>query len=203
MSNWLKWAQQLQAIAQIGLTYAENGYDRERYEQIRDLAVEMAATNADAMPAVVRAMFTHDRGYVTPKVDVRGAAFHEDRVLLVREARDGLWTLPGGWADVGDSPAEAVEREILEESGYEARAIKLGMVYDRDKHHPPHEFHIYKLFFVCEVTGGEATKSLETDGVDWFLLDNLPPLSQGRTIAPEITRLYDHYRAPALATDFD
>ncbi len=77
-------------------------------------------------------------GYATPKVDVRGSVFRDDQILLVKERADGLWTLPGGWADVNESPREAVVREIMEESGYHTRANKLLAVWDRAKHqHTP------------------------------------------------------------------
>lgn len=202
--RWLEWSRRLQAIAEIGLTYAEDPYDVERYEQIRAIAVEMAAAHSGDDPAIIQGLFTRDDGYVTPKIDVRGVVFQDDALLLVRERVDGLWTLPGGWADVGDSPAEATEREIREESGYETRAVKLLAAYDREKHdHPPLAFHAYKLFFLCELTGGQAATSYETTGVDFFREDDLPPLSTGRVTEAQINRLFEHHRRPDLPTDFD
>ena len=140
-----------------------------------------------------------------PKVDVRGAVFRDERILLVKEAADGLWTLPGGWADVNQSPREGVEREIREESGYEARAIKLAGVYDyrRQGNRNPLPNSIYKLFFVCQLTGGEARTSFETSAVDFFLPDQLPPLSVGRTNPAQIASMFAHWRDPALPADFD
>ena len=139
-----------------------------------------------------------------PKVDVRGGVFERDRVLLVRERSDGRWTLPGGWVDVNDAPSEAVAREILEESGYRARAVKLAALVDKNRHpHPPGIHHIYKLFFLCELTGGSAASSDETDAVDFFAVHALPELSTGRVLASQIERLYQHRLDPALATDFD
>jgi len=127
-----------------------------------------------------------------------------NHILLVKERSDGLWTLPGGWADVNDSPAQAVEKEILEESGYKAKAIKIAAVYDRNKHgHPYHLYHTYKLFFLCEITGGKPSKTMETDGVGFFAENNLPPLSVDRVTAAQIKRMFEHYRNPGLATDFD
>ena len=203
-TRWLEFTQRIQAIAQNGLTYAENPFDIERYEHLRDLAVEMAACYGDSDPEVIRELFTSDKDYVTPKVDARGVAFQDGAVLLVRERSDGLWTVPGGWADIGDSPAEATEREVFEESGYTARATRLLAVYDRNKHdHPPHPHHIYKLFFLCELTGGEAQVSVETTGVDFFPVDDLPPLSIARVTAKQIARFYDLANNPDIPTDFD
>lgn len=202
--NWLDWTRRLQAIAQIGLTYSHDEYDRERYEQIRAIAIEMAAANTGDDPAHIRKLFEQEQGYMTPKVDVRGVVFRNSKILLVREASDGLWTLPGGWADVGDTPSQAVEREIREESGYEARAMRVIGVYDRDTQgHPPYAYSVYKLFILCRLTGGTPQTSHETTGVDFFAQDALPPLSVGRTTAAQIRRCFVHLGQPDLETDFD
>jgi len=149
-------------------------------------------------------LFATESGYATPKVDVRGVVFRDDAILLVQERRDGQWTLPGGWADVNDSPAEATEREIWEESGYRARAVKLLACWDRNKHgHPPYGYHIYKLFFQCELLGGEPTESTETADVGWFREDEIPPLSLPRVTPAQIARFFEHYRHPEWPTDFD
>jgi len=203
--NWLKWAKQLAALAQDGLTFSENAYDIERYEQMRDVAAEMMAAGFDLEKKSVLNLLEREEGYATPKVDVRGAAFRDGKILLVREALDGGWTLPGGWADPCQSPTEAVVREVFEESGFEARVTKLAAVYDRSSHpHLPHiPFHIYKLFFLCEITGGQAKESHETTGVQFFAEDNIPPLSISRTLPFQIARMFDHHRHPTLPTDFD
>lgn len=200
----IQWAQKIQAMAQTGLTYAQDPYDRERYEALRGIAAEMLAAPLGAETAELVGLFRREEGYATPKVDVRGVVIQEGRVLLVRERSDGLWTLPGGWADVGDAPSHAVEREIREESGYEAQATKLLALYDRNLHgHPPMAFHVYKAFFRCEITGGAASVSSETDGVDFFALNALPPLSVERITQPQIARFFDHARHPDWPTDFD
>ena len=204
--QWLHWAKQLQAIAQNGLTYAENHYDRERYLQLRQVAAEMFAAGADAEVARVLARLEVEEGYATPKVDVRGAVFHEGRILLVQELADnGRWTLPGGWADPNDSPSRAVEREIYEEAGLEARAVKLIAVYDRSRHPhaPPHPEHVYKLFFLCAITGGALQGSHETGEGAFFAMDALPELSIGRVTPGQIARCFAHFHDPALPTEFD
>ena len=203
--KWLDWARRLAAISQSGLTYSDNHYEIERYEAIRDIAAEMMATGGDMEKVRLVELFSREAGYATPKVDVRGAAFRDDMILLVKESVDGLWTLPGGFADVGDSPSEAVEREVIEESGFEVKTTKLCAVYDRNKHphKPSFPFHLYKLFFLCEITGGEARTSPETDAVEFFKENEIPPLSQGRVLPQQIKRMYEHYRDPSLPTDFD
>ena len=203
-SQWVIWARKLQAIAQTGLTFSNNEFDKERYEAVSEIAAEIMDAHIDDEIQTVREFFAQDSGYATPKVDVRGAVFQDNKLLLVRERRDGLWTLPGGWADVNDSPSEAIEREILEESGFVARANRLVMVLDKSKHdHPPSPRHTYKIFFQCELLSGEATLSHETDGVEFFGAEELPPLSIHRTTGAQIARLFEHFQNPDLAPDFD
>jgi ADP-ribose pyrophosphatase YjhB (NUDIX family) len=202
--KWLDWAQRLQAISQSGLTYTQNPFEVERYELVREIAAEMMAAYGELDVQPIRDLFADQAGYATPKVDVRGVVFQDNRILLVKERRDGQWTLPGGWADVGDSPAEATEREVFEESGYRAKAVKLLACYDRHKHgHPPHAYHIYKLFFLCDLEGGAPTTSTETEGVGFFREDEIPPLSLPRVTPAQIARFFEHYRHPDWATDFD
>ena len=142
--------------------------------------------------------------HATPKVDVRGAVFQAHRVLLVRERSDGLWTLPGGWAEVGESPAETVVREIREESGFETQVCKLVALYDRNKHaHPPMLFHVYKAFFLCDLVGGSASPSLETSEVAFFGWKDIPQLSTARVTVRQIERLFAHHANRGLPTEFD
>jgi ADP-ribose pyrophosphatase YjhB (NUDIX family) len=203
---WLEWAQKLQAIAQNGLTYSENPYDIERYQQLRQIAAEIMATHSNLEPSDVVTLFSQEEGYATPKVDVRAAVFHAHKLLLVKEREDGCWTLPGGWVDVGESPSEAIVREVYEESGYQTRAVKLLAVYDRNhpRHgHPPLRHHVYKLFFQCELIGGMATDNFETEAATFFEEQKIPELSLTRVVPTQIARLFEHYRNPDWATDFD
>jgi len=201
----LAWARKVQAIAHNGLQFTRDSFDRDRFLQLQALADAIVAAELEIPLGRARAVWDKlEEGYSTPKVDVRGGVFQGDRILLVRERTDGRWSLPGGWVDVNDGPSEACEREILEESGYEAKAIKLAMLLDRNQHpHPPSLTHIYKLFFLCELTGGTPRISNETDGVDFFPVTALPELSVGRTLASQVARLYEHQLNRSLPTDFD
>ncbi|MDQ3910870.1 MAG: NUDIX hydrolase [Actinomycetota bacterium] len=193
-TEWLHWARRLQAIAQSGLAYAKDPYDAERYQQIRAIAAEIAASRSGTAADSIEALFSEGSGYATPKLDIRAVILDEEgAVLLVREKEDGLWTLPGGWVDVGESPSESVEREVKEESGYEVRAVRLLALWDRDKHsHPPMPFHVYKIFFQCELLGGEPLAAgAETEGVGFFSRDDLPELSLGRVTRQQIERLVE------------
>jgi len=202
--EWLEWAKTLQAIAQNGLAYAKDPFDLERYGAVREIAAEIMAVHSDMDVNTVRALFMSEEGHATPKVDVRGAVFCGDAILLVRERQDGLWTLPGGWADVNESPSEAVVREVYEESGYRTQALKLVALYDRSKHaHTPFPYHVYKLFFQCELLGGGPAQSMETDGVALFREDDIPELSLLRVTPAQVTRAFEHYRHPDWPTDFD
>jgi ADP-ribose pyrophosphatase YjhB (NUDIX family) len=200
----LVWARQLQAIAQNGLAFSRDPFDRQRYLQLQELAASMLSTELEVSADTTRSFWDGEHGYATPKVDVRGGVFEAERVLLVRERSDGRWTLPGGWVDVNDAPAAAVAREIREESGYEAHAVKLAALVDKNRHpHPPGVHHIYKLFFLCELTGGAPATSAETDAVGFFPVHSLPELSTGRVLATQIERLYQHALDRSLPTDFD
>jgi ADP-ribose pyrophosphatase YjhB (NUDIX family) len=200
----LEWARKVQAIAQNGLAFTHDPFDRERYTQLAELVALLLSRELSMPIEAARALWSQDQGYATPKVDVRGGVFLESQVLLVRERSDGRWTLPGGWVDVGDAPSEAVMREIFEESGFKARPVKLAALIDKNRHpHPPGVHHIYKLFFVCELTGGAAAASTETDAAEFFPVQKLPPLSTGRVLAAQIERLYQHRLDPSLPTDFD
>lgn len=178
MSNpqWLEWAQRLQALAQSGLAYnQDNPFEVERYQAVTEIAAEMIASQSDLAKAQVQALFAGQTGYATPKIDVRGVVFRGNNILLVKELSDGGWTLPGGWADVNDSPSEAVEREVREESGFKVKADKMLAFYDRDRQgHTPYIFHIYKVFFHCQLLGGHAADSVETAGAAFFAKDQLP-----------------------------
>jgi len=207
--DWLREAREIQAIAQTGLAFSRDPYDRERYERLRAIAAGMVARHVPGLAtAHIAALFDAEHGYATPKVDARGAVFDDQgRVLMVREIQDeGRWTLPGGWADVNQTPSECVLREIREESGFEAAIIKLALLHDRARqgHQPAGLFSIYKLFFVCRLTGGAARPSLETSEVRFFARDALPAdLSLGRTLPHQLDRLFAHHAAPDLATEFD
>jgi ADP-ribose pyrophosphatase YjhB (NUDIX family) len=206
--NWLEWARELQAIAQTGLTFCRDPYDRERYEAIRQLAARMFAARTDAPLERIEALFAGETGYATPKVDVRAAVFDDnDCVLMVRETSDGgRWTLPGGWADVNRTAAQNVVKETLEESGFDVEPLKLAAVWDRTKQgHTPHVFSCCKFFFVCALIGGRAAAtSHETSEVGWFHEANIPAeLSLERVLPQQIRRMFVHRRDPSLPTDFD
>jgi ADP-ribose pyrophosphatase YjhB (NUDIX family) len=195
---------ELRAIAQIGLTFCRDPFDRQRFERIRELAALLIGQGSGRSSDVLLDHCRGHAGYATPKVDVRAAAFSDGRVLLVREISDGAWTLPGGWADVNQTAAECVVREVAEESGFEARALKLAAVYDYRKRNRPHHLDsIYKMFFICELIGGSPRASIETSAASFFERDALPPLSVGRTTAAQIERMFQHADNPQLPTDFD
>jgi len=202
--SWLRWAERLQAIAQTGLAYASDPYDLERYRELRAIAVEIAARNLGEPGEAVASGFASGTGYPTPKVDVRAVVFREGRILLVRERAVGRWTLPGGWADVGQTPGEAAAREALEESGYLVRPEKLLAVFDKARHpHPPGVDYVYKLFVRCALVGGEARTSHETDAVGFYGPDGLPELEEGRATRAQVLRMFAHAADPALPADFD
>lgn len=211
--KWLDWAQRLQAIAQSGLSYDPSVFDRERYEQVAQIAAEMIMTGANGQPADVASMldiFAAQVGHATPKIDVRGVIFREDKLLLVQEKMDeSRWTLPGGWADIGESPSESVVREIHEETGFDARPLKLLALADRNKHdHPPSLFHAYKAFIRCELISDERRfdhNNFETGDIGWFTLSEIESLdlSLARVTVGQYRLFFEHLHNPQRMTDFD
>lgn len=196
--NPLSLARELEALAQTGLHFAQDPYDQERYVRVREIATELLASMSNRTPAEIHDWRRVECGYATPKVDVRAFILQGDEVLLIREnADEGRWTLPGGWADVNEPPSVSVVREVEEESGYVVRAVHLLAVLDRDTQgHPvPHPYHIYKLFFHCEITGGSPRPCAESSESGFFPIDSLPELSESRVLARQIRMCHEAVRS--------
>jgi len=202
--RWLKWARELQSISQTGLAFCEDRYNRDRYTRLAEIASEIVAEHTSLNPDRLLKNFLDQPGYATPKVDVRGAIAQEGRILLVQERSDEKWCLPGGWADVGETPSEMVIREVWEESGFQVKATKLVGVWDANRAGVPLVFyHAYKIIFLCEVIGGTARESDETMGVDYFDFDDLPPLSEQRTHTRHLEEVRRHFADPLRTSYFE
>lgn len=202
--EWLPWARRLQFIARNGLTFAQDAYDIARYEQVREVAGEMLSRLGNLPIDAVATQLAAERGYGTPKLDVRAFVLQPEGILLVRERSDGRWTLPGGWIDVGESSSDAAARETAEESGYIVRPERLLALYDRRRHaHPPMISHVYKVFLDCAVEGRGGRLENETDAVGFFPLDRLPDLSTERVVAAQLVRLAEIHAHPEWPADFD
>jgi ADP-ribose pyrophosphatase YjhB (NUDIX family) len=203
--NWLDWGREIQALAQTGLTYSRNEFDILRYRRLEEIAAQIIASHTSLPQEEILKSFRMQPGYATPKIDVRGAVIHEGRILLVQERLDGCWTMPGGWADVGESPSAMVRREVQEESGYQVRVEKLVAVYDANRLPGVRLefFHAYKLIFLCTLTGGEARPSNETSAVDFFDLDQLPQLSASRTNRQMLEEVFAHRANPNRPAAYD
>jgi ADP-ribose pyrophosphatase YjhB (NUDIX family) len=202
--RWLEWAREIQALAQTGDQYAVNDYQRQRYHRLAEIAAEIVAQHTELETAPLVAAFQAQIGYATPKIDVRGAVFRDGKLLLVRERSDGGWCLPGGWADVGDVPSQAAEREVWEEAGFRVKALKVIGVYDANRAGPLELFHAFKLVFLCDLLDGQPTPSDETSEVAFFGPNELPPnLSGARTQPRQIADAFAALANPACPTMFD
>ncbi|MBE9475320.1 MAG: NUDIX hydrolase, partial [Chloroflexi bacterium] len=179
LPKWLEWAREIQAISQTGLHFAENHYQRERFSRLIEIAADIISVHSDLDQAELVEIFNDQIGYATPRIDVRGAVFQNGKLLLVRERADGGWTMPGGWADVGDVPSTAVEREVLEEAGFEVSAQRVIGVYDANRTGPLEVFHAFKIVFLCDILGGEPRTSNETSQVGFFSRDDIPEFLSG------------------------
>jgi ADP-ribose pyrophosphatase YjhB (NUDIX family) len=202
--RWLSWAREIQALSQTGLTYASSEYERQRYGRLAEIAAEIVQSHTGLSQERILESFLMQPGYATPKVDVRGAVVRDGQILLVQERVDERWTLPGGWADVGELPSEMVAREVWEESGFRVVARKVVGVYDANRSGRPLElYHAYKIVFLCEMSGGEARPSNETLAVGFFDFDDLPPLSTNRTHERHLVEVRAHLQDPNRLAAFD
>ncbi len=195
--HWLQIAKELQSIAQAGLTYSENKYDLDRYRQLRELSIKILHEYTDVPIEKIYTLFASEEGYQTPKVDIRSVVFRSGKVLMVRESIDGLWTLPGGWADIGYSPFEVAIKETFEEAGIHVKPMRLLAVFDKMKHsHPLDIYHVYKIFILCEDSGQDTHPGMETIDVGWFDRNGLPPLSLLRITKEQILTMFEFYDDP-------
>ena len=199
-------AKEMEAIAQIGLHFCDDQFDRERYTRLRELAAELLANESNLSSREILEWTKTEFGYATPKVDVRAFVILANKVLLIRENADaGRWTLPGGWADVNESPAESIVREVKEESGYIVEPKLLLAVFDREKqgHPPAFLYHVYKMFFHCEIVGGSPQPSIESSESRFFEINLLPELSESRVLPHHIHKFYEAINRKEIKTQFD
>lgn len=202
-SKWLDWAREIYSLSQSGLTYSGNEYDIERYKRLQQITAEIISNQSVIEKEAALESFSMQAGYATPKVDVRGAVVREGKILLVQERADGRWAMPGGWADLGNSPASVAEREVWEESGFRVKAEKVVAVLDANRIEPFEFYHAYKLIFLCRLLEGEPRTSYETLAVDFFDLEHLPPLSSYRTNEDMLREVFAHIENPHRPTLFD
>ena len=201
--RWLEWAIELQSLAQAGLTYSRDVYDRERFERIRGISAEIIANKSDIPTEKVKDLFCNETGYQTPKLDTRAAVFKDEKILLVRE-NNGKWSLPGGWVDVNVSVGENAVKEVKEESGLDVKAKKIIAVQDRNRHNLPiYAYGICKIFILCDLIGGQFKENIETTGFDYFTLDNLPPLAEEKNTSEQIKMCFEAYKSDSWQVQFD
>ena len=191
---FLTWTKDLQSIAQAGLYYGKDVFDRERYEKIREISAQMMSEISDLDVGKVKDLFCNEIGYQTPKIDTRSAIFKNDRILLVRE-KNGTWSLPGGWCDYNVSVAENAVKETREESGFDVKVIRLIAVQDRGKHNSPlYPYGVCKMFFECSITGGEFKENSETTSVDFFTENSLPDLATEKNNEEQLKMCFKAHR---------
>ena len=200
---WLDWAVELQALAQAGLYYSKDPFDRERFQRVRDIAAEMLAYKTELPPETVRDLFCCETGYQTPKLDTRAAVFQDGRILLVRE-NSGKWSLPGGWVDVNISVLENVVKEVREEAGLEVTPLRVIAVQDREKHNRPvYAWKVCKIFVLCAPAGGAFRPNLETTASGYFPPDALPPLAEEKNTEKQVRMCFEAHRAEEWETRID
>lgn len=204
MEKWLKWAIEIQSLAQAGLTYTDNVYDIERYERLREIAAEIIEEKSNISLEKVKDLFCNENGYQTPKIDTRAAIFKDDKILLTHE-NNGTWSLPGGWCDVLESVASNTIKEVKEETGLDVETIKIIAVQDRNKHNKPiYAYGVCKIFVLCDVIGGEFIENIETTEIKYFSLDEIPNnLAEEKTNNEQIEMCFKAYKDEKWQTQFD
>lgn len=204
MEKWLKWAIEIQSLAQAGLTYTDNVYDIERYERLREIAAEIIEEKSNISLEKVKDLFCNENGYQTPKIDTRAAIFKDDKILLTHE-NNGTWSLPGGWCDVLESVASNTIKEVKEETGLDVETIKIIAVQDRNKHNKPiYAYGVCKIFILCNVIGGEFIENIETTEIKYFSLDEIPNnLAKEKTNNEQIEMCFKAYKDEKWQTQFD
>jgi len=201
--QWLKWAVELQSLAQAGIYYAKDDFDMERYERIREISAEMISYKTDIPLQKVKELFCNETGYQTPKIDTRAAIFDRDRILLVRERND-TWSLPGGWVDVNVSVKENTVKEVREEAGLIVSADRVIAVQDREKHNQPvYAYKVCKIFILCSVIDGSFTENIETVESRYFSVEELPPLALEKNNEEQVRMCFDAYHAEHWEVLFD
>ena len=204
MENWLKWAIEIQALAQNGLTYTKDVYDKERFERLREISAEMLAEKTDIPVDKVKDLFCNEKGYQTPKLDTRAAIFKDGKILLVHE-NNGTWALPGGWVDVLESVGSNTIKEVKEETGLDVRNKKIIAIQDRNQHNTPsYAYGICKVFVLCELLGGEFKENTETTEIKYFSLDEIPQnLANEKTSMEQIEMCFRALNDSNWQTKFD
>lgn len=201
--QWLEWAIELQSLAQAGLTYGKDIFDRERYERIREISAEIMAYKTDIPVQKVKDLFCNETGYQTPKLDTRAAIFQNGKILLVKE-NSGKWSLPGGWVDVNVSVKENTIKEVKEEAGLDVTADKVIAIQDRSKHNlPVYAYGVCKIFVLCTIIGGAFKENIETAGFAYFSENELPELATEKNNEEQVKMCFEAYRTKNWSTLFD
>lgn len=204
MEKWLKWAIEIQSLAQSGLAYTNNVYDIERYEKLREISAEMIAEKSNLNLEKVKDLFCNETGYQTPKIDTRAVIFKDNKILLTHE-NNGTWALPGGWCDVLESVESNTIKEAKEETGLDVKATKVIAIQDRNKHNTPvYAYGVCKVFILCEVVGEKFEENIETTEIKYFSLEDLPQnLAEEKTNREQIEMCFEAYNNKEWETQFD
>lgn len=204
MEKWLKWAIEIQSLAQAGLAYTSNVYDIERYERLREISAEIIEEKSNIGLDKIKGLFCNETGYQTPKIDTRAAIFKDNKILLTHE-NNGTWALPGGWCDVLESVKSNTIKEVKEETGLDVETIKIISIQDRNKHNKPvYAYGVCKVFVLCKVIGGKFVENIETTEIKYFSLDDIPSnLAEEKTNKEQIEMCFNAYKDKNWQTQFD
>lgn len=202
LDELIKIAMELQSIAQNGLTYTKDPFDKQRFERVREISAQMISMKTELPLEKVKDLFCNETGYQTPKIETRAAIFKENKILLVKE--QDKWSLPGGWVDYNESIASNTIKEVKEEAGLDIIPLRIIAIQDRNKHNfPKFAYGIFKVFVLCYVISGSFKENDETTESGFFSLDNLPIIDENKNVYDQIKMCFDAYKNEKWEVVFD
>ncbi len=198
----IKLAMELQSIAQNGLTYTKDLYDKERFERVREISAQFMSMKTGFSLERVKDIFCNETGYQTPKIETRAAMFSKNKILLVKEQEK--WALPGGWVDYNETIASSTIKEVKEETGLDVIPLRIIAIQDRNKHNSPKfAYGICKVFILCSIVSGSFQPNNETTESGFFSLNELPILDENKTIYNQIQMCFKSFKNEKWEVVFD
>ena len=191
--DFAKAIQIMLAITDTGLTYTKDPYDRERYEDLRQILCSLLQDQTKLNKEELTAILKPTGSYATPLMDVRAWIVQDQKICLVRGQGEETWALPGGFGEVGYSPKENIRKEVQEETGFSAEVGSLLAVFDTNRFQLQNKQYA-KFVFDCQLLDGHFNENQEVAELGFFDIASLPPLSEKRITQEQMEILWQVYQ---------
>lgn len=175
-------ADELRGIANLGLHFAQDEYDLERYQKVLKISASIVAALEERPPAEVLGAYEENLMHVSPLIGAGAVVYNDHKILLIKRHDDGLWAIPGGLVEIGETAAEAAQRELLEEVGIKAKIKRLLGVFDSRIWKSKTRMQLFHFVFQAEADNPTPQTSSEALEVGYFSEGELPPLSPGHDL---------------------